>query len=52
LTDEMARRIRGGGGSSVVGYNVQVAVDEKHKLIFGQRPGKSPVRMEPDDPGL
>jgi transposase len=33
LTDEEARRMRSGGGSSVVGYNAQAAVDEKHKLI-------------------
>ena len=33
VTDEDARRMRGGGGGSVVGYNVQTAVDAKHKLI-------------------
>jgi transposase len=33
VTDEHARRMRGGSGASVVGYNVQAAVDEKHKLI-------------------
>ena len=32
-TDVDARRMRGGGGSSVVGYNAQAAVDAKHKLI-------------------
>ena len=33
LTDEHARRMRGGSGASVVGYNVQAAVEAKHKLI-------------------
>jgi transposase len=33
VTDPDARRMRAGGGGSVVGYNVQTAVDEKHKLI-------------------
>jgi transposase len=33
VTDEHARRMRGGGGASVVGYNAQGAVDQKHKLI-------------------
>ena len=33
VTDEDARRMRAGGGGSVVGYNVQTAVDEKNKLI-------------------
>jgi transposase len=33
LTDEQARRMRSGGGASVVGYNAQAVVDDKHKLI-------------------
>jgi transposase len=33
VTDPDARRMRAGGGGSVVGYNVQTAVDEKNKLI-------------------
>ena len=33
LTDPQARRMRGSGGASVVGYNAQAAVDAKHKLI-------------------
>lgn len=33
VTDADARRMRAGGGGSVVGYNVQSAVDEKYKLI-------------------
>jgi transposase len=33
VTDEQARRMRAGNGASVVGYNVQAAVDDKHKLI-------------------
>ena len=32
-TDEDARRMRAGGGGSVVGFNAQTAVDAKHKLI-------------------
>ena len=32
-TDGDARRMRGGGGGSVVGFNAQAAVDEKNKLI-------------------
>jgi transposase len=32
-TDPDARRMRGGGGASVVGYNAQAAVDAQHKLI-------------------
>jgi hypothetical protein len=33
VTDPDARRMRGGGGGSVVGFNAQAAVDDKHKLI-------------------
>lgn len=33
VTDPDTRRMRGGGGSSVVGYNAQAAVDAKNKLI-------------------
>ncbi len=33
VNDEQARRMRAGGGGSVVGYNVQAAVDDKNKLI-------------------
>src|SRR5208283_5015603 len=33
VTDQDARRMRAGGGGSVLGYNVQTAVDEKNKLI-------------------
>jgi transposase len=33
VTDPDARRMRAGGGGSVVGYNAQAAVDAKHKLI-------------------
>ena len=33
VTDEHARRMRAGGGGSVVGYNAQAAVDAQHKLI-------------------
>jgi len=33
VNDPQARRMRSGGGGSVVGYNVQAAVDQKHKLI-------------------
>lgn len=33
LSDEDARRMRAGGGGSIVGYNVQLAVDDKHKLL-------------------
>src|SRR5262245_48951478 len=32
-TDADARRMRSGGGGSVVGYNAQAAVDAQHKLI-------------------
>ena len=32
-TDADARRMRAGGGGSVVGFNAQAAVDAKHKLI-------------------
>ena len=32
-TDADARRMRAGGGGSVVGFNAQTAVDAKHKLI-------------------
>jgi transposase len=32
-TDPDARRMRGGSGGSVVGYNAQAAVDQKNKLI-------------------
>lgn len=32
-TDADARRLRGGGGGSVVGFNAQAAVDAKNKLI-------------------
>src|SRR2546425_229711 len=33
LTDEDARRMRGGGGASGVGYNAPAAADGKHKQI-------------------
>jgi transposase len=33
LTDPDARLMRAGGGGSVVGYNVQIAVDDRHGLI-------------------
>jgi transposase len=33
VTDADARRMRAGGGGSVVGFNAQAAVDAKHKLI-------------------
>jgi len=33
LSDADARRMRAGGGGSVVGFNVQAVVDDKHKLI-------------------
>ena len=33
VTDADARRMRAGGGGSVVGYNAQAAVDAQHKLI-------------------
>jgi transposase len=33
VTDADARRMRAGGGGSVVGYNAQAAVDAKNKLI-------------------
>ena len=33
VTDVDARRMRGGGGGSVVGFNAQAAVDARHKLI-------------------
>ena len=33
VTDTDARRMRGGGGGSVVGFNAQAAVDAQHKLI-------------------
>ncbi len=33
VSDPDARRLRAGGGGSVVGYNVQTAVDAKNKLI-------------------
>ena len=33
VTDADARRMRGSGGGSVVGYNAQAAVDAKNKLI-------------------
>jgi transposase len=33
VNDPQARRMRAGGGGSVVGYNVQAAVDQKNKLI-------------------
>jgi transposase len=36
VNDADARRMRGGGGGSVVGYNVQTAVDEKNKLIAAE----------------
>jgi transposase len=32
-TDADARRMRAGGGGSVVGFNAQAAIDAKHKLI-------------------
>jgi len=32
-TDADARRMRSGGGASVVGFNAQAAIDAKHKLI-------------------
>jgi transposase/macrodomain Ter protein organizer (MatP/YcbG family) len=34
LTDPDARSMRMGGGGIDVGYNVQISVDEKHKLIL------------------
>ena len=33
VTDPDARRMRAGGGGSIVGYNVQAVVDDKHKLL-------------------
>lgn len=33
LTDPDSRLMRAGGGGSVVGYNVQIAVDDRHGLI-------------------
>jgi Transposase DDE domain len=33
LSDPDSRLMRAGGGGSVVGYNVQIAVDDRHGLI-------------------
>ena len=43
-TDPDARRMRGGGGASVVGFNAQAAVDAKNKLIAA-----ADVTNEPTD---
>jgi transposase len=43
ITDEDARSMMRPGGGSVVGYNVQTAVDEKHHLIVSHEVTNAPT---------